>query len=75
MGTEDRIDAARSYAAELIRLHGDRRAARMLGISPESLARLIARLAVHNGTVAMVTEHQRSSALVRSPSQPPARVG
>ena len=75
MGTDNRLDAARTYAAELIRLHGDRRAARMLGISPESLARLHAGLTVHNGTVALVTEHARASAPIRSPSQPPARVG
>jgi hypothetical protein len=75
MEPENRIDAATKYAAELVRLHGDRRAARMLGISPESLARLLAGLAVHNGTVALVIEHERASAFVRSPSQRPARVG
>lgn len=75
MGTEDRIEAARTYAAELGRLHGDRRAARMLGISPESYARLLAGLGVHNGTIALIAEHERASAIVRTPSQPPARMG
>lgn len=67
-----REDAAREYVDELIRLHGVRRASRLIGISAEALARLHGRLPVLVGTVAHVLDHQRASAPVRAPSTPPA---
>jgi hypothetical protein len=77
MGTDtsNRVDEAQEYALDLNRLHGTRRAARMLGISPESFARLCARLRVHNGTVELALAHKRTRAAALTPAQRVARAG
>ena len=56
---QDRTAIAREHFASLVALHGTTKAHKMIGITSESGARLLANLTVHNGTVALVLEHRR----------------
>ena len=63
MGTTEipPIEQAISHADRLLALHGVPKAARMLGVTGDTLARLHGRLPVHAGTIAKVIAHLRES--------------
>ena len=71
------VATLRDFVAELIRLHGVARAARMVGISPESLARFHGGLDVRAGTLALIRERKAAAVVALrkpggvSPSEPP----